>query len=63
VERWLGRDPLDLARARLLDMGLSDGGLAAKDAEIDEEIERAVGGALAAAYPDPEKDSGTEFKE
>jgi pyruvate dehydrogenase E1 component alpha subunit len=63
VERWLARDPLDLARARLLDMGLSDDELAAKDAEIDDQMERAVEGALAAAYPDPEQVSGTEFKE
>jgi acetoin:2,6-dichlorophenolindophenol oxidoreductase subunit alpha len=63
VERWLERDPLDLARARLMDLGLSDDDLAAKDAEIDAQIDRAVEGALAAAYPDPEQDSGTEFKE
>ena len=63
VERWLARDPLDLARARLLDMGLSEEKLAAKDAEIDALIDRAVENALAAPYPDPEQDSGTEFKE
>ena len=63
VESWLGRDPLDLARARLLDMGLSDGDLAAKEDEIDAQIDRAVENALAAPYPDPERDSGTEFKE
>jgi acetoin:2,6-dichlorophenolindophenol oxidoreductase subunit alpha len=63
VERWLARDPLDLARARLLDLGLSDDELAAKDAEIDGQLERAVEGALAADYPDPEQHSGTEFKE
>jgi pyruvate dehydrogenase E1 component alpha subunit len=63
VERWLARDPLDLARARLLDMGLSDEKLAAKDAEIDAQIDRAVENALAAPYPDPEQDSGSEFKE
>jgi acetoin:2,6-dichlorophenolindophenol oxidoreductase subunit alpha len=63
VESWLGRDPLDLARARLLDMGLGDGDLAAKEDEIDAQIDRAVENALAAPYPDPESDSGTEFKE
>jgi pyruvate dehydrogenase E1 component alpha subunit len=63
VERWLARDPLDLARARLLNMGLSEEKLAAKDAEIDALIDRAVENALAAPYPDPEQDSGTEFKE
>jgi pyruvate dehydrogenase E1 component alpha subunit len=62
VERWLARDPLDLARARLLDLGLSEDELAAKDAEIDEQMDRAIEGALAADYPDPERDAGTEFK-
>jgi acetoin:2,6-dichlorophenolindophenol oxidoreductase subunit alpha len=63
VESWLARDPLDLARARLVDMGLGDDELAAKDAEIDAQMDRAVEGALAADYPDPERDSGTELKE
>jgi pyruvate dehydrogenase E1 component alpha subunit len=63
VERWLARDPLDLARARLLDLGLSDDDLTAKEAEIDAQMDRAVEGALAARYPDPEQDAGTEFKE
>jgi acetoin:2,6-dichlorophenolindophenol oxidoreductase subunit alpha len=63
VERWLARDPLDLARARLLELGVSDDDIAARDAEIDAEIDRAVEGALAAPYPEPELDSGTEFKE
>jgi TPP-dependent pyruvate/acetoin dehydrogenase alpha subunit len=63
VERWLARDPLDLARARLLDLGLSEDDLAAKEAEIDAHMTRAVEGALAADYPDPAKHAGTEFKE
>jgi TPP-dependent pyruvate/acetoin dehydrogenase alpha subunit len=63
VESWLARDPLDLARARLIELGVSDDELAAKDAEIDAQMEGAVEGALAAEYPDPERDSGTEFKE
>jgi acetoin:2,6-dichlorophenolindophenol oxidoreductase subunit alpha len=62
VERWLGRDPLDLTRARLLDLGLSEGDLATKEGEIDAQMDRAVENALAAPYPDPEQDSGTEFK-
>jgi TPP-dependent pyruvate/acetoin dehydrogenase alpha subunit len=63
VESWLARDPLDLARARLLDLGLSSDELAAKEAEIDAQMDRAVEGALAAAYPDPETAAGTEFKQ
>ena len=63
VENWLARDPLDLTRARLLDLGLSSEDLASKEAEIDAQMDRAVEGALAAAYPDPESAAGTEFKE
>jgi acetoin:2,6-dichlorophenolindophenol oxidoreductase subunit alpha len=63
VQSWLARDPLDLARARLLDLGLSEDDLSAKEAEIDAQMDRAVEGALAAAYPDPERDGGTEFKQ
>jgi TPP-dependent pyruvate/acetoin dehydrogenase alpha subunit len=63
VEQWLARDPLDLARARLLDLGVDEGDLAAKEADIDSQMDRAIEGALAAPYPDPEQDSGTEFKE
>jgi len=63
VERWLARDPLDLARARLLDQVVSEEELAAKDAEIDVQMDRAVEGALAAPYPDPDEDAGSEFKE
>jgi TPP-dependent pyruvate/acetoin dehydrogenase alpha subunit len=63
VERWLVRDPLDLTRARLLDLGLSEDDLARKDAEIDAQMDRAVENALAAQYPDPAQDGGSEFKE
>jgi acetoin:2,6-dichlorophenolindophenol oxidoreductase subunit alpha len=63
VENWLARDPLDLTRARLIDLGLSSQDLAAKEAEIDAQMDRAVEGALAAAYPDPESGAGTEFKD
>jgi acetoin:2,6-dichlorophenolindophenol oxidoreductase subunit alpha len=62
VESWLARDPLDLTRARLLDLGLSEDDLSAKEAEIDSQMNRAAEGALAAAYPDPVRDGGTEFK-
>ena len=62
VENWLARDPLDLTRARLIDLGLSSEELAAKEAEIDAQMDRAVEGALAAAYPDPDSTAGTEFK-
>jgi acetoin:2,6-dichlorophenolindophenol oxidoreductase subunit alpha len=63
VDRWLARDPLDLARARLLDLGLSEDDLTATDAEVDAQMDRAVEAALAAPYPDPAQQSGSEFRE
>src|ERR671937_3110048 len=63
VESWLARDPLDLTRARLLDLGLSEDQLTAKEAEIDELMDAAVENALAGPYPDPEQAAGSEFKE
>jgi acetoin:2,6-dichlorophenolindophenol oxidoreductase subunit alpha len=62
VESWLARDPLDLARGRLIDLGLGEGDLDAKDAEIDGQMDRAVENALAAPYPDPAQDGGSEFR-
>src|ERR687893_1621311 len=50
VERWLARDPLDLAKARLLDLGVSEDELAAKETEIDKQMDRAIEAALAASY-------------
>ena len=63
VERWLARDPLRLATARLLELGLREDELAATDADIDAHMDRAIQAALAAPYPDPARDSGSEFKE
>ena len=63
VERWLARDPLGLAKARLLELGLGEDELASTDADIDSQMDRAVQAALAAPYPDPARDSGSEFKE
>jgi pyruvate dehydrogenase E1 component alpha subunit len=62
VDRWLARDPLDLARARLMELGLGEEELAHKDAEIDAQMDRAVENALAAPYPDPAQEGGSEFK-
>jgi acetoin:2,6-dichlorophenolindophenol oxidoreductase subunit alpha len=63
VERWLARDPLDLAKARLIDLGLGEDELAAADADVDAHMHGAIEAALAAPYPDPARDSGSEFKE
>ena len=50
VERWLERDPLKLARSRLLAMG-ADVEAAERDAR--EAMDRAVESALASPYPEP----------
>jgi len=62
VERWLARDPLQLARARLKELGVSDDDVNELEAEIDATMDRAVEAALAAPYPDPQEDAGGEFK-
>ena len=62
VESWLARDPLDLVRARLLELGVGEDELAGVESEVDEQMDRAVEAALAAPYPDPQSDAGTEFK-
>jgi pyruvate dehydrogenase E1 component alpha subunit len=62
VEDWLERDPLKLARPRLLDQGLTEEQVAAVEAAITSELERAVENALAAPYPDPVDDAATEFR-
>jgi len=62
VKHWLRRDPLDLARARLLELGVGEGEISAREDEITSALDLAVEAALAAPYPDPEEDAGTEFK-
>ena len=62
VEQWLERDPLKIARPRLLEQGLSEEQVAAVEAAITAQIEQAVADALAAPYPDPVADAATEFR-
>jgi pyruvate dehydrogenase E1 component alpha subunit len=62
VEEWLARDPLTLARARLLEQGIVEEQLTAAEQEASELIDRAVEDALAAAYPDPAATVATEFR-
>ena len=61
VERWMERDPLKVARARLLELGLSDDEIAQTEGDVRAELDRAVDAALAAPYPDPAEDRATEF--
>ncbi len=61
VEQWFERDPLKLARARLLKDGLSEEQVAAAEQTTTSLIDEAIENALAAPYPDPAADAATEF--
>jgi TPP-dependent pyruvate/acetoin dehydrogenase alpha subunit len=62
LERWLERDPLKLARARLLADGVSEERIVAVEEEITATMERAVETARADPYPDPQVEAATEFR-
>jgi TPP-dependent pyruvate/acetoin dehydrogenase alpha subunit len=62
VEQWLARDPLKLARARLLVAGVREAQVDDAEARAKAAIEQAVEGALAAPYPEPAQAAGTEFR-
>jgi TPP-dependent pyruvate/acetoin dehydrogenase alpha subunit len=62
LERWLERDPLKLARARLIADGVSEERIVAVEEEITATMTRAVETAKADPYPDPEVDAATEFR-
>jgi TPP-dependent pyruvate/acetoin dehydrogenase alpha subunit len=53
VERWKARDPLTIARERLLDAGVAEDAIAAVEEATRRELDAAVEAALAAPYPDP----------
>jgi acetoin:2,6-dichlorophenolindophenol oxidoreductase subunit alpha len=64
VEEWFARDPLKLARERLLEIGppaLAEEQLTATEEAVTAQIEQAIENALAAPYPDPVQDAATEF--
>ncbi|MCD6013919.1 MAG: Pyruvate dehydrogenase (acetyl-transferring) [Solirubrobacterales bacterium] len=61
LERWLARDPLTIARERLLADGIGEDEVTAVETEGREEMERATQAALAAPYPDPRERPGSEF--
>ncbi len=62
VEEWLARDPLKLARERLLGDGLDEAQIDAAEASARAAIDQAVEAALAAPYPDPAADAATEYR-
>jgi TPP-dependent pyruvate/acetoin dehydrogenase alpha subunit len=61
LERWRERDPLILARDRLLSDGVSEADVAAAEQATTDALERAVENALAAPYPDPAAERATEY--
>ncbi|MGZ4187865.1 MAG: thiamine pyrophosphate-dependent dehydrogenase E1 component subunit alpha [Solirubrobacteraceae bacterium] len=61
VERWLDRDPLNLARGRLLSEGVSEEQLAALEEETRSQLDKAIQAALQAPYPDPASERATQY--
>jgi TPP-dependent pyruvate/acetoin dehydrogenase alpha subunit len=62
LERWLERDPIALARARLTTQhDIEEQQLEQIERDTQERIDRAIEAALAAPYPDPETHPATEY--
>ena len=61
LERWKLRDPLTIARHRLLESGLEEGAITDVEEGVQRELDEAVASALAAPYPDPAAAEATEF--
>ena len=61
LERWLARDPLKLARARLIEEGVSEAAIAAVEDSTEALLEKAIQNALAAPYPDPQTQTASEY--
>jgi len=53
VERWLKHDPLDLARGRLLELGVPEARVTAADERARDVVQKAVEAAKNAPPPDP----------
>src|SRR5918995_6447477 len=62
VERWLKRDPLTIARERLLAEGLAGDEIGAVEDETRERLATAIEAARAAPFPDPTRERGTEYR-
>jgi acetoin:2,6-dichlorophenolindophenol oxidoreductase subunit alpha len=61
LERWLERDPLIVARRRLVEAGVADEDLDRAADRAKEHMRRASEAALAAPYPDPRAERASEF--
>ena len=61
VESWLARDPIDLTRRRLLELGVSEDEIKAVEDEVQSRMDAAIEAALAADYPDPVEDAASEY--
>jgi TPP-dependent pyruvate/acetoin dehydrogenase alpha subunit len=62
LERWLERDPIALARARLgAQYDVDEKQLEQIERDTQERIDQAIDAALAAPYPDPETHAATEY--
>jgi TPP-dependent pyruvate/acetoin dehydrogenase alpha subunit len=61
LERWLARDPLNVAKARLQTLGISEREISDVEDQVKARMEQAVQSALAAPYPDPADENPTEF--
>jgi acetoin:2,6-dichlorophenolindophenol oxidoreductase subunit alpha len=62
VDRWLERDPLAIARRRLLEFELEERQVAAVEDETHERLERAIEAAMEAPFPNPDDDVAREFR-
>ncbi|MGZ4285331.1 MAG: thiamine pyrophosphate-dependent dehydrogenase E1 component subunit alpha [Solirubrobacteraceae bacterium] len=61
VEQWLERDPLKIARSRLLSEGVAEEQLVALEEETRARLDTAVQAALQAPYPDPASERATQY--
>jgi TPP-dependent pyruvate/acetoin dehydrogenase alpha subunit len=62
VEQWMARDPLKLARERLLELGVAPDALDAVQADVDARMDRAIDAARQAPFPDPDEREATEYR-
>src|SRR4051795_1308345 len=61
VKHWMARDPLRIARERLLEHGAAQDHLEAVEGEVRVRLERAIEAAGEAPFPDPDEPRATEF--